>query len=302
VYASSETHFSVNRALAVLGFGDDQLRVVPCDSKRQISLDALRSQLQADRLSGLRPFCVVANAGATNTGAVDPLDKVASLCADEGLWLHVDGAYGAAAILSDEHADPLRAIGRADSLVMDPHKWLFQPFESGCVLVKRREDLPDTFGDQEPEYLQDGDKAAGGEVNFGEYGLKLSRGFAALKLWMSLKTFGVGEFRKAIAHGIELAEFAQEVIEDSSLWKLVTPAQLGIVTFKLRDCDSPGERERRHSQIIDVTIETGFAMISSTVLEGETVLRLCTINPRTTREDIALTMASLSEVAEVRVP
>jgi aromatic-L-amino-acid/L-tryptophan decarboxylase len=297
VYASDETHFSINRALAILGFRDDQLRVIPSNSTGQICLDALRLQVASDRASGFRPFCVAANAGTTNTGAIDPLDDIASLCVEEGLWLHVDGAYGAAAVLSDTHANLLRAIRRADSLVVDPHKWLFQPFESGCVLVRNRDDLPETFGGQEPEYLQDSHGARAGEVNFGEYGLKLSRGFTALKLWMSFKTFGVGEFRKAIAHGIELAEFAQGIIEDSTLWELVTPAQLGIVTFRLGGCASPGEGGRFHSQIIDATIESGFAMMSSTTLNGETVLRLCTINPRTTRQDITRTIALLGEIA-----
>jgi glutamate/tyrosine decarboxylase-like PLP-dependent enzyme len=298
VYASSETHFSINRALAILGFKDDQLRVIPSDAAGQIPLDALRTQVESDRAGGARPFCVVANAGTTNTGAIDPLDDIASFCAEQDLWLHVDGAYGAAAILCDDHAERLRAIRRADSLVIDPHKWLFQPFESGCVLLKHGDDLPETFGEHEPEYLRDSHDARAGEVNFGEYGFKLSRGFTALKLWMSFKTFGVGEFRKAVAHGIGLAEFAQETIEDSTLWELVTPAQLGIVTFRLQRPASPGERGRLHGQVIDAIVQSGFAMMSSTTLDGETVLRLCTINPRTTRQDITRTIDSLSEIAE----
>jgi aromatic-L-amino-acid decarboxylase len=241
------------------------------------------------------PFCVVANAGTTNTGAIDSLPVLAAYCRREGLWLHVDGAYGAAAALCERGRNLLQGLGEADSLALDPHKWLFQPYEIGGVLVREARWLRETFHIL-PEYLVDIEGSAG-EVNFCDRGIQLTRGFRALKLWMSLKVFGAAAFRAALNRGFELAETAEAAVRGLPDWEVVTPAQLGIVTFRYAP---PGmateELDRLNHALVDGMIADGFAMVSSTVLRGQTVLRMCTINPRTTAGDVRETLARLDRI------
>jgi glutamate/tyrosine decarboxylase-like PLP-dependent enzyme len=245
-----------------------------------------------DRGSGKIPFCVVANAGTTNTGAVDPLDDLATLCWEEGLWLHVDAAYGGGAIVCDDGRCLLQGLGKADSLAIDPHKWLFQPYEMGAVLVKDVNWLRDTFlviSDYgEDEVLSEE------EVNYCDYGLQLTRHFRALKLWMSLKAYGVEVFRKAVAHGIHLAEMAQGELANYPNLELTSPAQLGIVTFRYIEDDlSMPKLNDINRKIVTQCIVDRFAMLSSTKLKGMVVLRLCTINSETTETDIQETIARI---------
>ena len=197
VYVSDQTHAAVGRALWVLGFDASQLRILPADEGFRLDARAVRAAVEADRAAGRRPFCVVATAGTTSTGAVDPLDALADLCAEQDLWLHVDGAYGAPAVLWPAARPLLAGLGRADSLVLDPHKWLFQPYEVGCLLVREPGLLERTFG-LGGVYLRD---VLGGEVNFRDRSLQLTRGARALKLWLSIRVFGLAAFRAAIGQG-----------------------------------------------------------------------------------------------------
>lgn len=294
IYASDQTHSSVERALRVLGFAPEQLRSLPADGHFRLPVRAVEQAIEADRAAGRTPFCVVANAGTTNTGAVDPLDEIADLCARENLWFHADGAYGAAAALSPEGRDLLRGLERVDSLALDPHKWLFQPYECGCVLVRDMEWLRQTFA-VHADYLQDVE--ASGEINLCDYGIQLTRTFRALKLWMSVKVFGADAFAAAITRGIELAERAETLLRASPCWQILTPAQLGIVTFRYRPDGRSNEAiDDLNTRLITALHDTGFAMISSTVLQGRTVLRMCTINPRTTETDLAETIALLERL------
>ena len=206
VYFSDQTHSSVERALRVLGFAPHQLRKLASDDDFRLPLAGLAAALAEDRRAGRLPFCVVANAGTTSTGAVDPLEELAGLCRDEGLWLHADGAYGAAAVISERGRAALAGLGNVDSLSLDPHKWLFQPFEIGCVLVRDGRHLTETFAIH-PEYLRDVHRDPE-EINFCDRGVQLTRGFRALKLWLSLQVFGVRAFREAVTRGFELAELA----------------------------------------------------------------------------------------------
>ncbi len=285
VYCSDQTHSSIERGLKVLGFHKDQLRKVRSDDYFRLDLSTLRRAVEADRAAGRVPFCVVANAGTTNTGAVDPLPELTDYCDREGLWLHVDGAYGAAAVLCGRGRAALEGLGRADSLSLDPHKWLFQPYEIGCVLVRDERWLGETFHIL-PEYLADIEGQAG-EVNFCDRGIQLTRGFRALKLWMSLKVFGRAGFEVALNRGFELAEAAEAALRDLPDWQVVTPAQMGVLTFRYApegvDEEALGRLNR---ELVDAMIQDGFAMLSSTVLHGQTVLRMCTINPRTTEADV----------------
>ncbi|HEY8022135.1 MAG TPA: pyridoxal-dependent decarboxylase [Thermoanaerobaculia bacterium] len=295
VYFSDQTHSAVERALAVLGFAPDQARKLPADDAFRLSPERLGAAIAADRAAGRRPFLVVANAGTTSTGAVDPLAALADLCRDEGLWLHADGAYGAPAVLSARGRALLAGLDRVDSLALDPHKWLFQPFEIGCVLVRDRRLLHDAFTIH-PDYLQDVHRYLEA-VNFCDYGIQLSRSFRALKLWMSLQVFGIAEFRRAIDRGFDLAERAEALLAARPCWEIVTPAAMAIVTFRYTAPGlSPAALEGVNLGIVDALRADGFAVITSTRLGGRTALRLCTINPRTTDDDLAGTIERLERL------
>ena len=299
VYFSDQTHSSVERALRVLGFRETQIRKLPSDGEYRLSLDLLEREIAADRAAGRQPFCVVANAGTTNTGAVDPLPGLADLCGREGLWLHADGAYGAAAVLCERGRRALAGLERVDSLSLDPHKWLFQPMEIGCVLLRDRRLLRDTYSIH-PEYLQDVHREQSRTeeaVNFCDYGVQLTRGFRALKLWMSIQVFGMAAFRAAVDRGFDLAEQAEALLRESPVWEVTTPAAMGIVSFRYR---APGLSEEALDEvqqgIVDGLRADGFAILTSTRLRGRTALRLCTINPRTTDDDLRRTIERLAEL------
>jgi len=298
VYCSDQTHSSVERALQVLGFETTQLRKLPSDDLFRLSVTCLKQEVTADRAAGKVPFCVIANAGTTNTGAVDPLIEAAELCKQEGLWLHVDGAYGAPAVLCEKGRSLLRGLQLADSLSLDPHKWLFQPFEIGCVLIRDVHLLKEAFAIR-PEYLKDLESTAE-EINFCDYGIQLSRSFRALKLWMSLKVFGLEAFREAVARGFVLAEFAETLLRASPHWEIVTAASMGIVTFRfVQERGSQHDLDQVNQRIVDEIFKEGFATVSSTRLRGRKVLRLCTINPRTTEDDIRQTVYRMEHFARL---
>jgi glutamate/tyrosine decarboxylase-like PLP-dependent enzyme len=289
IYCSDQTHSSVERALRVIGFQPQQIRHIPSDDQWRLPMDALASIIAADRGAGLRPFCVIANAGTTNTGAVDPLPELARICEAEGMWLHADGAYGAAAILSERGRKALSGLDQVDSLSLDPHKWLFQSFECGCVLLRDAALLKKAFQIM-PEYLRDVHRGVD-EVHPADYGIQLTRSFRALKVWLSLRTFGLDAFRAAIDHGFEMAEFAERELRSRPGWEILSTAEMGMVSFHYTG------REVSHSAIVDAMLRDGYAFLSSTKLRGITALRLCTINPRTTVEDIRGTIDRLDRFA-----
>ena len=288
VYFSDQTHSSVERALAVIGFATDQLRKLPCNSECQLPADGLCAAIAADRAAGLRPFCVIANAGTTNTGAVDPLKEIADICAAEKMWMHVDGAYGAAAVLCERGRELLVGLNRADSLSLDPHKWLFQSFECGCVLLRDVELLRAAFRIT-PDYLRDVHRHVA-EVNFCDYGIQLTRSFRALKVWLSFETFGLAAFRAAITRGFELAEIAERELRARG-WEILSPARMAIVCFRF------GNNDSLQTRLVERMLADGYAFLTSTTLRGVTSLRMCTINPRTTDADIIETVARLDRFA-----
>ena len=295
-YASDQTHSAVERALRVLGLARDQLRVLGSDGAFRLPVDELSRAIADDRAAGRVPFCVIANAGTTNTGAVDPLPALADLCAAEDLWLHVDAAYGGGALLSPRCRAELAGLERADSLALDPHKWLFQPFEIGCVLVRDAGRLADVFHVR-PDYLRDVHHA-GEEVHFSDFGVQLTRGFRALKLWMSLQVFGLAAFRAAVERGLQLAELAESRLRSSGRWQVVSPARLGIVAFRWAP---PGVERRQADEVTrglaEASLSDGWAFVSSTVLRGRPALRLCTLNPRTTDEEVLGVVDRLERLA-----
>jgi len=289
VYFSDQTHSSVERALRVIGFAPGQIRKLPSDEQFKLPADKLRGAIATDRAKGLRPFCIIANAGTTNTGAVDSMIDLADLAAAEKLWLHVDGAFGAAAVLSERGRAALRGLERADSITLDPHKWLFQSFECGCVLLRDAARLKSAF-QIKPDYLRDVHRAAE-EINFCDYGVQLTRSFRALKVWLSLEAFGLAPICQAITRGFELAELAERELRARAGWEILSPAQMATVCFRF------GDNDQLQTQLVDVMLRDGFAFLTSTTLKGATSLRLCTINPRTNDEDIVQTVNRLDRFA-----
>ncbi|MFT4603302.1 MAG: aromatic-L-amino-acid decarboxylase [Rhodothermales bacterium] len=294
VYFSDQTHSAVERALRVLGLPESQMRRIPADPSRGLDPEQLSNQVRADRAAGLTPFCVVANAGTTNTGAVDPLRAIADICDREDLWFHVDGAYGAAAVFGNRATAALRGLSRADSIALDPHKWLFQPFECGCLLVRDSIALRSAYAIH-PDYMVD-TRLEDEEINFCEYGVQLSRSFRALSLWMTLKTFGANAVGKAIDHAFDMADHAETVLSGMPGWVLVTPPSMAILTFRFED--GPADSlDAWNAAMVRQLRESGVAMVSSTLLRGNYVIRLCPTNPRTTREDIEVTLGALAQSA-----
>ncbi len=285
-YASAEGHAAIPRALRVLGLADAQIRVLPAGAGQRLEPGAVDAAIRADAAAGRLPFCLAASAGTTSTGAVDPLAELADVCAGHGVWLHVDGAYGAPAVLVPAGRAVLGGLDRADSLVLDPHKWLFQPYEIGCVLVRESGLLERTFA-LSGDYLRD---VAGGEVNFRDRSVQLTRGARALKLWLSIRVFGLAAFREGVAHGIALAEHAEAVLRDRPGWEVTSPAQLAIVCFRREGGDE------QQTRIAEALVADGFAAPSTTVVDGRVALRLCTINPRTTRDDVERTIERMEAV------
>ncbi|MEM1362151.1 MAG: aminotransferase class I/II-fold pyridoxal phosphate-dependent enzyme [Pseudomonadota bacterium] len=290
-YYNDQTHASVVRDLHVLGFAENQLRCLPSDPYFRTPMGALTSAIEEDRDNGLKPMLVIANAGTTNTGARDPLNEIADLCADQGLWMHVDGAYGAPAAVTSEGRDYLCGLERADSIVFDAHKWFFQPYDVAGCLVTRPGALERCFA-MHPEYLRDVQEGHG-EVNFGDRSLELTRRARGLKLWMSLRTYGAQGFREAVQQGIENAKLAEGYLtKKPDTWEIVSPAQIGIVCFALKDADP-----QEHAARAEAVSKTGYACVTSTTLQGRSVLRLCTINPLTTADEIKTTIDLLASVA-----
>ena len=289
IYFSDQTHSSVERALRVIGFLPEQLRKLPSDKNFRLSIDTLRNAIAEDRAKELRPFCVIANAGTTNTGAIDPLSDLSELAKSEKMWLHIDGAFGAAAILSDRGRELLEGLDRADSISLDPHKWLFQSFECGCVLVRDVALLRSTF-QIKADYLRDVHRATV-EFNPADHGVQLTRSFRALKVWLSLQTFGVAAFRKAITRGFELAEIAERELRTRKGWEILSPAQMATVCFRF------GQKDQTQTQLVDLAMKEQFALLTSTELRGVAALRLCTINPRTSDQDIIETVDHLDKFA-----
>ena len=281
-WCSDQTHASVLRALRLLGFTEDRVRVLETDAAFRMPV----APVAAARAPGL----VIATAGTTNTGAIDPLGALADLAARDGHWLHVDGAYGAPAMLTARGRAALDGLQRADSLVLDPHKWLFQSFEIGSVLVRRPGALRRAFA-MFPEYLHDVGAGEGEEVAFRDRGPQLTRTSRALKLWLSLQVFGLDAFRAAIDRGIDNAEIAQRALAATPGFEIVTPAALGIVTFRVPGGDAA------NAALADAAVADGYVAPSSTILRGRTVLRLCMINPRTTDDEIERSVARLAQLA-----
>jgi glutamate/tyrosine decarboxylase-like PLP-dependent enzyme len=302
VYLSDQGHSSLERAARIAGIPPQGVRKIPTDREFRIRVDALRDVVEEDERAGRTPLCICANAGATNTGAVDPLEALGSFAREKGIWFHVDGAYGGFAILTPEGQSAFRGIHLADSVTLDPHKWLFQPYETGCLMVRDTRILEDAFRIF-PEYLQD-TALKEAEVNFGDRGVQLTRGFRALKVWMSIQMLGLGAFREAIQKSIDLGREAGNRVAASPDLELLAPPSLGILCFRF---NPPGSKldqdalEALNQSIQDEILASGLAMMSSTRLRGVYSLRLAIMNYRSTREDVMQTLDAIEAMGRERL-
>lgn len=290
VYASEQTHASVTRAARIAGVDPGLVRVVPTDDAFRIRPSRLVQAMAQDRADGLDPFCLVATAGTTNTGSIDPLAELAGIARNEGVWYHIDAAYGGFAVLDPETRPLLDGIEASDSLSLDPHKWFFQPYETGCLLARDVSRLEAAFRIM-PPYLQDAEWGPE-HVNFCDRGLQLTRAFRALRVWLSVQRYGVAAHREEIARAIALARRAEARIRAEGELELLSPQCLGIVCFRYRgDGSVPAVAlDDLNERIQDEIIQSGIAMMSSTRVNDCFSLRFCVLNYRTTEDDLALVL------------
>jgi len=298
LYLSEQGHASVEKAAVLLGYAPEAIRRVAVDERFRMSTEALRQAIGEDRRRGLRPFFVAANAGTTNTGSVDPLVELAALCRSEELWFHVDAAYGGFAALSPEGRSRLRGMSEADSLTLDPHKWLYSPMGTGCLLVRDRSALEAAFSTS-GEYLKD---IPAEEVSFFNRGPELSRPARVLAVWTLLRTVGTERLRRQIEDDLALARLAEGLLAASAHFEIVCPTELSIVTFRHRPLTGESEEDRAHRDdaLMEATLADGEIMISSTLLGGRNALRLVVQNHRTDEAEVRRSIAALERLASRR--
>jgi glutamate/tyrosine decarboxylase-like PLP-dependent enzyme len=287
-YGSDQLHSCHRKAMEALGLGNLALRRIATDADLRIDLAALRAAIAQDRAAGFQPACVIGTAGTVNTGAIDDLQGLADLAAEEGLWFHVDGCIGALIAIAPDNAWRVAGIERADSVALDPHKWLHAPFEVGCALVRDACAHRDTFA-VTPEYLEMTSRGLASANWLHEFGLQTSRGFRALKVWMSLKEHGVVKFGRLIDQNIGQGHYLNDLIEAEPLLELVATTSINIVCYRYRPDGFSGERLKAlNTEIMLRLQEEGTASISDTTVRGEHCLRVAVNNHRTRQEDLDL--------------
>ncbi|MBZ9989079.1 aspartate aminotransferase family protein [Mesorhizobium sp. BH1-1-5] len=292
-YASDQVHSCHRKGMEMLGLGNRALRRIPTDAGLRIDVAALKAAIAEDRAAGFKPACVIGTAGTVNTGAVDDLQVLASVAAEEDLWFHVDGCIGALIAIAPENRSVVAGIEQADSIALDPHKWLHAPFEAGCALVRDASAHRNTFA-VTPEYLESAPRGlASGEWLF-DYGLQTSRGFRALKIWMALKEHGVEKFGRLIDQNIAQARYLTTLIEAEAALELTAPTTVNIVCFRyLLDGASDDRLKALNTEIMLRLQEEGAAVLSDTTVHGQHCLRVAITNHRTRRDDLDLLVAEM---------
>jgi glutamate/tyrosine decarboxylase-like PLP-dependent enzyme len=289
VYVGDQGHTCIQKASELLGLGSRNLRMIPSDAQFRLRVDLLESAIEADLAAGRVPMAVCATVGTTNTGAIDPLAEIAAVCRRHGIWLHVDGAYGAPAILTERYSAALEGLALADSVALDPHKWLYVPVEAGLILIRDAGLMRDTFS-LVPAYLRtDGSPTGvGGPTWFSEFGFQQTRGFRALKVWMALKHEGLDGYRALIEHDLALAERLATRVAHSSDLELVATG-LSTVCFRYAPTELRTDSVRLdelNTMLLERIQLGGQAFVSSTTLGGRFVLRACIVNPRSRPEHV----------------
>jgi aromatic-L-amino-acid decarboxylase len=290
VYKTREGHACIQKAIELLGLGSDSIRVVDHDPQLRMVPSSLNAAIAADRANGAIPMAVIASAGTVNTGAIDPISEVADVCQQHGVWLHVDGAYGGPAILSDRYRDELRALARCDSLALDPHKWLYVPVDAGFVLIRDGDAMRSAFSLVPPYLRTDGSRAGvGGPPWFSEYGFEQTRSFRALKVWMAVKHLGLSGYRSAIEHDLSLSDRLADRVRRSPDLELFGARSLSIVCFRYVPPALPSNNatlNEINQAILERLQLGGQTFLSSTVIDGTFWLRACVVNHRATDADV----------------
>jgi aromatic-L-amino-acid/L-tryptophan decarboxylase len=292
MYLSSETHVVSSRAADMLGIGMDQVRSIPVDADYRVRMDVLRDAIAADRAAGVRPFAVVASAGTVATGAVDPLTEMADLCEHEGLWFHVDAAYGGPAMLADDLRPLFEGIDRADSIAFDPHKWMYTPQSGGCVLVRSMAHLKESF-DVNPSYIHQDKAYTQAGLDLGLHGPQFSRGFWALKVWVSLLAHGRRAYAERISHDAALARYLAARADERDDFESCAPVTLSIACVRYVPPDLPGEGPEREAYLnllnervmVEMQLD-GRVLCSNAVLGDTFCLRACIVNFRTEADEM----------------
>ena len=312
LYVSEEVHMSVVKAADILGLGRDHVRSIKCDDQLRIDVPALRASVREDLSRDLRPFCVVGSAGTVGTGVVDPLEEIADVAHEFDLWFHVDGAYGAPAASHPAKRVLFRGLERADSLSLDPHKWLYVPVDAGCLLFHNEQSFRAAFSSQDAEYVKRHGYSDDEAFAFWDYGIELSRRARALKIWLTLRYYGLRRIAAAIDDDMKLASYLGQLITDADDFELLTPVELSICCFRyvpptlkshLNDSNS-SELERINSRldelnarIMMVVQNGGRAYLSNASVRGRFALRACVTNFRTSKADIDETVRIIREAA-----
>jgi aromatic-L-amino-acid/L-tryptophan decarboxylase len=313
VYASDQVHLSIPKAADVLGLGREQVRLVRTDERFRLDVRSLREHLASDINNGFRPFCIVASAGTVNTGAVDPLNEIAQVAEEFGLWLHIDGAYGALAALDESKRALFAGIERADSVSLDPHKWLYAPVDCGCLLFRDERSVKNVFSGGEADYIKIHEQTDDESFAFWDYGIELSRRFRALKIWLMLRYYGAARVTAAISKDNALAAELTELVGAAEDFELLAPTELSICCFryvppilgeKLAAAGDDEERVQLNERLNDLNARImhrvqrgGRAYLSNATLLGRYALRACITNFRTTSSDILETLDTVREAA-----
>lgn len=286
VYGSSETHSCVLKGVEVIGIGSDNFRKIPVDANYRIRTDILQQRIREDRQAGLLPFCLVGNAGTVNTGAIDPIEELVAIAKEERLWLHVDGAFGAIPKILPEFDSRLKALEQADSLSFDYHKWLYVNYEVGCVLVRNAVAHREAFATA-VNYLAMHERGlSAGPDNFANFGMELSRGFKALKVWMLLKEHGVEKYAAMVRKNLQQAQYLAELVQHEPLLELLADVPLNIVCYRF----NPGNQSEEvlnkiNKEILMRLQEEGIAAPSYTLLHNRYAIRTAITNHRSRLED-----------------
>lgn len=299
VYCSTETHNWMRKSMELIGMGRASLVAIPVDAEYRLRVDLLREAIAADRAAGLRPICVVGSVGTVNTGATDDMEALADLCAEEDLWFHVDGAFGAMAYLVDEFRPKLKGMERADSLAFDLHKWGYLPFEVGCVLVRDAALHTSAFATSASYLIAFERGPIAGGLPFADRGIELTRGFKALKVWMSFKTHGVKAIAGVIEQNLVQAQYLACLLEAHAELELMLPVAMNVVCFRFvgaRSLASDGALNALNREIVMRVQERGIAVPSTTMLQGRMAIRVAIVNHRSRREDFDLLVESVVDI------
>ena len=289
VYASEQVHMSIPKAIALLGIGRSNLRLIPVDREFRLRTDALRAAIASDRRSGRTPVAIVASVGTVATGAIDPLRDMAEIAQSEGLWLHVDGAFGVLAALAAP--EKFEGLHLADSISLDAHKWLYQPIDCGCLLYRDRDAARKTFS-HSADYIKVFNEEPGEAFAFFDESIELSRRFRALKLWMSLQYHGCTAYREAIARDLQHAQLLANAVRSHPELELLAPVPLSAVCFR--------HRVKDNEAILRRVIARGCVYLSNATIDGHFALRACFVNHRSKVTDVDKIVSEVIAAADER--